>query len=176
MDSLLREKLKEHGYTTKELKFFKQTGKYLFTIRKHQEPDKLSFIKGPWAENETEILKEMYQGHVHTGIIADRLGRMEASVKTKVAYLAKYFQELNSASFYKDPQALSPALEDSISHSRLMTIWAGLMAFSKTLEWDKTLSNLLSDSWLSLIAEHTPKRFKSMLASYQPPSIAPLGR
>ena len=122
LDSLLREKLTERGYTAKELKTLMRTGRYSFAVEERQEIDKLSFIKGRWIKTETEILKEMLQNRVHPRITADRLGRKKASVQAKIAYLAKHVQKGNEAPPYKMPQALSPELEDSIFHSRLTAL------------------------------------------------------
>lgn len=171
--SVLHEKPTDSGLNAKELKSLKRTGKYLFTITEQQGPDKLTFIEVSWTETETEteILKERYQSHMHTRIIADCLGRKEASIKAKIAYFAEYFKELKEVSLYEGPQALSPAQETSIFHYCLMEIWEGWMTFSETHNWDEIISTLPLELWLSLIAEHIPKHSKYMLDSYQLPSI-----
>jgi hypothetical protein len=48
------------------------------------------------------------------------------------------------------------------------------MTFPKTRKWDAALSNSPPELWLSPIIEYTPKRFKSILASHKPPTIAQL--
>jgi hypothetical protein len=174
-DSLLRHRLTKDGYTAKELKTLKWTGRYSFTIEKQQEKDRFSLLKGPFTEEETDILKKMYEDGIHPRIIADRLGRKEPSVKAKVKSLAPYFQNRNEPLLFHGPQVLAPELEDSIFHWRLSTIWEGLMAFPKTLKWDETLSKFPSEFWLSQIVGHTPRRLKSLLVSHQPPDIAQLG-
>jgi hypothetical protein len=48
------------------------------------------------------------------------------------------------------------------------------MTLRMSQEWGKVLSKSQSESWLSMIEEHTPKHVKSILASHQPPNIAQL--
>ena len=169
--ALVRRKAIEDGCTPKELGTLRRTGRYSFL-----QPEKVKkvFVKGGFSIEETEILKEMRKESVHTRLIADRLGRKESVVKAKIRHLAEYFSEHNQTSFFEGPQALSPEMVASIFHSRLMTIWAGLMSFRRTRQWDDKISQLPSETWLSLITEHTPKRFRSLLSSYQPPTIAQL--
>ena len=143
-----------------EPKFLKRTEELTFAITKQQEANSMSLSKGPWAGKETEVLKEMYEDHAYPRPISHRLGRTETSVKASAASITKYFEELDKTS--------------SRFHSRFMIIWQRLMMFSKSRKWCEALSSLPPGSWLSLIAEHTPENFKSMLASDQPPSIAQL--
>lgn len=116
----------------------------------------------------------MSEANVAPRIIADCLVRTEEAVNAKVWRHRKDFQKCNEAPLYEGPQTLSLELEDSIFHSRLLTIWEGLMTFSKTRKWGKTLSNSASELWFPLLMEHTQKRFRSMLASHQPPNLARL--
>jgi len=48
------------------------------------------------------------------------------------------------------------------------------MTLPMSQEWGKVLQKSQSESWLSMIEEHTPKHVKSILASHQPPNIAQL--
>jgi hypothetical protein len=116
-------------------------------------------------------MKIMLGNRMHARLIAERLRRKEALVRVKIA---EYFLKRNAASLYEGIQALSPEDEKFIFQARLLTIWEGLMTFPKTQEWDKMLSNSPLEFWLALIAEHTPKRFKSVLASHHPPTVAQL--
>lgn len=168
IDSALREKLTERGYTTKELQTTERRGKYTCSLKAQHE---ITSPKRRWAEPETETLKEMRENHVHTRIIADRLGRSEKAIQMKIVHLAKHFQERNEASRVEGPQILPAELEHSIFQSRFLKIWKGLMACSMTEEWDETLSSMPLETWFSSIQGHTPERFKSILASYQPPTV-----
>ena len=168
VDSALREKLTEREYTTKELQTMEGRGKHTFLLKAQHE---IASLKGRWTEPETEILKEMRGNHVHTRIIANRLGREEQSIKDKIRILAKYFQERNEASRVEGPQILPAELEDSIFQSRFLKIWKGLMASSMAKEWDKIFLSMPLETWFSSIRGHTPERVKSLLASYQPPTV-----
>jgi hypothetical protein len=116
-------------------------------------------------------MEKMFEDGVHTRIMADRLGRNEATVK---ATLAKHFYKRNKASLDDGPQALSPEEEDANFQSRLLAIWGGLISLSGTHGWNKTLLNTASESWLRQITENTPKGFKSILASHHSPDVARL--
>jgi hypothetical protein len=72
--TLLRHRLTKDGYTEKELETLKRTRRYSVTIEKQQEKDRLSFLKGPFTEEEMDILEKMYEDGIHPRIIADRLG------------------------------------------------------------------------------------------------------
>ena len=114
----------------------------------------------------------MREDSVYTRIMADCLGRKEGPVKAKINHIADYFQERNEVSRHEGPQALPLELENSIFDPCFLTIWKGLMTFSKTIEWDKILSSLPPETWLSLIAGHTPRPVKSIPALHQPPNVA----
>jgi hypothetical protein len=121
LDSQIRNNLTERGYTAKELETLKRTGKHSFEMRR-QDIHKLSLAKGPWTEEETEILKKMREDRKYPRIIAHCLARNEASVRVKIKHLSEYFQECNKAPLYEGPQALLPELESSIFRSRLETV------------------------------------------------------
>ena len=74
----------------------------------------------------------------------------------------------------KDQYYFQLEQEDAIFDSRFLNIWEGLMTFPKTRKWDMTLSSSPPEVWLSRIKEHTPKPFRSILASLQAPTIARL--
>lgn len=133
-----------------------------------------SLLTAPLTEEETEILKQMYEDGTQSHIIADRLKRKHSSVNKKIKALAPYFRDRNRPQLFHGPQALSPQLEDSIFHARMSEIWEGLMILPKTRQWEDTLSTVSSEFWLDQIAQHTPKPVKSLLASHQPPDIARL--
>jgi DNA-binding CsgD family transcriptional regulator len=116
-DSLLRHRLAKDGYTEKELKTLEWARRYLVTIEKQQEKDRRSFLKGPFTDEEMDILKIMYEDGIHLRIIADRLGRKEPLVKAKIKSLAPYFQNRNEPLPFHDLQVLAPELEDSIFHA-----------------------------------------------------------
>ena len=120
------------------------TRRYSVTIEKQQEKDRLSFLKGPFTEEEMDILKKMYEDGIHPRIIADRLGRKEPSVKAKIKSLAPLFSNRNEPLLFHSLQVRAPELEDSIFHWRLSTIWGGLTAFPKTLMDLRSLCCLLS--------------------------------
>lgn len=88
LDSRIRKKLTERGYTVKELETLKRTGKHSFEMRR-QDIHKSSLAKGPWTEEETEILKKMREDRKHPRIIAHRLARNEASVRVKIKHLSE---------------------------------------------------------------------------------------
>jgi DNA-binding CsgD family transcriptional regulator len=97
--------------------------RYSVTIEKQQEKDRSSFLKGPFTEEEMDILKKIYEDGIHLRIIADRLGRKEPSVKAKIKSLAPYFQSRNKPLLFHGLQVPAPELEGSIFHWRLSTIW-----------------------------------------------------
>jgi hypothetical protein len=82
LDSRIRKKLIERGYTAKELETLKRTGKHSFEMRR-QDIHKLLLAKGPWTEEETEILEKMREDRKYPRVIAHRLARNEASVRVK---------------------------------------------------------------------------------------------
>ncbi|KAL2012465.1 hypothetical protein VTN00DRAFT_5183 [Thermoascus crustaceus] len=172
MDAAIRDRLTTCGYTAKELETLKQTSKHSYTMQVREEEDTLHLLKGRFIEQETEILKQMYEDGCHPRVIADRLKRKQSSVIRKIKALAPYFQSHNHPVSFHGPQTLSPELEDSIFHARMSTIWEGLMEFPKTLQWEDTISAFPSEFWLEQIAQHTPRQVKSLLASHQPPDVA----
>lgn len=130
--------------------------------------------KGPWTEQQVEILEKMREDRKHPSSIAHRLGRDEVSVRVKIRKLSKYFQTSNRTPLHEEPQALPPDLENSIFRSRLEMIWEALMTLPMTEEWEEALSNSQPGSWLSMTEEHTPSKVRSILALHQPPNIARL--
>lgn len=97
----IHKKLTKRGYTTKELETLKKTREHSFKIRQ-QDINKSFLAKGPWTEEEVEILK-MRKDHKHPQIITYRLARNKALVKVKIKHLFEYFQECNKAPLYKGP-------------------------------------------------------------------------
>lgn len=73
MDAAIRDRLTRRGYTAKELETLKQTSKHSYTMQVQEEEDTLHLLKGLFIEQETEILKQMYEDGCHPRVIADRL-------------------------------------------------------------------------------------------------------
>ena len=117
------------GFTEKERKAVKWTGKYSGIIARDTMKERLP-IKGRITETETETIMEMRHQDIHLRIIADALGRKERTIKAKIA---SYLRAYPNTFLHQGPQALSPELENSLFSSRLLRIWEELMTFPKTI-------------------------------------------
>jgi len=76
----------------KELDTLEWARRYLVTIEKQQEKDRLPFLKGPFTEEEMDVLKKTYEDGIHLRIIADRLGRKNHRSKPRSNLLRLIFK------------------------------------------------------------------------------------
>ena len=98
---LARESLTRRVTTSRELKTLRWASTYSMTLTPRKESKAL--LSGRWTNEEVETLKMMREDQVHTRIIADRLGRCEKSIKSKIRGLCSYFRDHNKELLVEGP-------------------------------------------------------------------------
>ena len=129
---------------------------------------------GTWSNEEVESLTRLRFEGLHKSVIAKRLGRSQVSVAMKIVQRIDHIRNMAKPPTFQGPQALSPALVESIFQARLRESWECLMRSEMTETWKEVLMQKTAEVWLSAISENTSKQAKQLLASHKPPTISEL--
>ena len=129
---------------------------------------------GAWSNKEVEYLTRLRIEGLHKSVIAKRLGRSQVSLAKKNVQQTDQIRNMTKPPTFQGPQALSPALVESIFQARLRESWECLMRSEMTETWKEVLLQKTAELWLSAVSENTSKQAKQLLAGQEPPTVAEL--